>query len=120
MTVSTAGVVAAKKAGTAKITVTTKHSKKATVTIRVIDPKIPTKVTLNKSGTVKLKKGKTLQLIATVLPGTAVTTLTWESSRTRVATVTQNGLVKANKKGTTAITVKTKNGKTAKVKIRVV
>jgi len=119
-TVTSAGLVTAKKAGTATITVKTKNGKKATVKIKVIDPKAPTKVKLNKTGTVKLKKGKTLQLKATVLPDTAETTLTWKSSKPKVATVTQDGLVKARKKGTTTITVKTKNGKTAKVKIKVV
>ena len=119
-TVSASGLVTAKKAGTATITVKTKNGKKATLKIKVVDPTAPTKVKLNKTGTVKLKKGKTLQLTATVYPDTAVTTLTWKSSNKKVATVSKDGVVKGLKKGTATITVKTKNGKTATVKIKVV
>ena len=86
----------------------------------MVDPTVPTKVELNKAGTVKLKKGKTLRLTATVYSDTAVTTLTWKSSNKKVATVNKNGVVKGVKKGTATITVKTKNGKTATVKIKVV
>ena len=106
--------------GTATITVKTYNGKKATCKVTVIDPSVPTKVKLNKSGTVKLKKGKRLRLKATVMPSTAVTTLSWKSSKTTVATVSEVGLVTAKKKGTTTITVTTGNGKTAKVKIKVV
>ena len=119
-TVSSSGLVTAVGLGTTTITVKTHNGKKATCKVTVIDPTIPTKVKLNKSGTVKLKKGKTLQLKATVSPSTAQTTLTWKSGNKKVATVTQDGLVEAKKKGTTTITVVTGNGKTAKVKIKVV
>lgn len=114
------GVVEAVGPGTATITVKTYNGKTATCEVTVIDPTIPTKVKLNKSGTVKLKKGKTLQLKATVSPSTAQTTLTWKSGNKKVATVTQDGLVEAKKQGTTTITAVTENGKTAKVKIKVV
>ena len=119
-TVNASGLVTANKAGTATITVKTKNGKKATIKIKVVDPTVPTKVELNKAGTVKLKKGKTLRLTATVYSDTAVTTLTWKSSNKKVATVNKNGVVKGVKKGTATITVKTKNGKTATVKIKVV
>ena len=113
-------VVEAYRPGSATVTVKTYNGKTATCKVTVIDPTIPTKVKLNKSGTVKLKKGKTLQLKATVSPSTAQTTLTWKSGNKKVATVTQDGLVEAKKKGTATITVKTKNGKTARVKIKVI
>jgi len=119
-TVNNSGLVTAVGLGTTTITVKTHNGKKATCKVTVIDPAVPTKVKLNKSGTVKLKKGKTLQLKATVSPSTAETTLTWKSSKEKIATVTQDGLVTAKKKGTTTITVVTGNGKTAKVKIKVV
>ena len=114
------GDVYAREPGTATITVKTYNGKKATCKVTVIDPTVPTKVKLNKSGTVKLKKGKKLQLKATVTPSTAETTLSWKSSKKKVASVTQDGLVSAKKKGMTTITVTTGNGKTAKVKIKVV
>ncbi len=80
--------------------------------------KKPTKVKLNKK-TKTLAKGKTFKLKATLTPKTAVTLLTWKSSNKKVATVTQKGKVKAKKKGTAVITVKTHNGKKAKCKIKV-
>lgn len=118
-TVSQNGVVTPVKAGTTVITVTTENGKSAKVTVTVVDPTVPTKVKLNKSSTITLKKGETYQLKATLTPDTAVTTLKWKSSKKSVATVSGDGLVEAKKKGTTTITVSTKNGKTAKVKVRV-
>lgn len=118
-TVTSGGLVTAKRAGDATITVTTAEGGKATLIIRVIDPKTPTKVALDHRGTVRLKVGDTLQLNATLSPATAVSKLTWRSSNKSVATVSRNGLVKAKRKGTAIITVTTKNGKTTKVKIKV-
>jgi len=114
--VSKKGVVVAKKVGTAVITVKTKNGKtaKATITVRAA----PKSVTLNKSGTVTLKRGKTLKLKAT-LPKKTASALTWKSSRPKVASVDQKGVVRALKKGTAVITVRTFNGKVAKVTIKV-
>ena len=114
--VSKQGVVTPKKPGTAVITVRTKNGKtaKATVTVKAA----PKKVTLNKSGTVELKKGKRLKLKAT-LPKNTASALTWTSSKPKVASVDKKGNVRALKKGTAVITVKTFNGKTAKVTVTV-
>ena len=82
-------------------------------------PKLgPTGVKLNKTKAT-LYAGLTLKLKATVQPTKAKTTLKWTSSNKKVATVTQNGVVKALKKGTATITVKTANGKKATCKITV-
>lgn len=115
-TVSKQGVVIPKKPGTAVITVRTKNGKtaKCTVTVKAA----PKKVTLNKTGTVTLKKGKKLKLKAT-LPEDTASALTWSSSKPKVASVDQKGNVRALKKGTAVITVKTFNGRTAKVTIKV-
>ena len=118
-TVDKTGVVTAVAEGKTTITVLTKNNKKATLTIKVIDPYKASKVVLNKKKTVTLKKGKTLKLAAAVSPSTAVTSLTWKSSKPSVAKVDQNGKVTALKKGTCYIGVKTDNGKYAKVKIKV-
>ena len=118
-TVDKTGVVTAVAEGKATITVLTKNNKKATLTIKVIDPYKATKVVLNKKKTVTLKKGKTLKLAAAVSPSTAVTSLTWKSSKPSVAKVDQNGKVTALKKGTCYIGVRMDNGKIAKVKIKV-
>ena len=140
-TVNKSGLVTPKGTGKTTITVTTKNGKKATLTVQVIkgsvtatttDPTAsadataiteqtvkPTGVKLNKSGTVKLKKGKTLQLKATVAPANATTTLTWKSSNEKVAIVDSKGKVKGLKKGTCYIGVGTDNSLYAKVKIKV-
>lgn len=115
-TVSKKGVVTPKAVGTTVITVRTANGKaaKATITVKAA----PKKVTLNKSGTVTLAKGKTLKLKAT-LPANTASALTWKSSKPRVASVDQNGVVRALKKGAADITVKTFNGRTAKVTVKV-
>lgn len=118
-TVDAAGLVTALSPGKTKITVTTTNKKKATLTVKVVDPSKPTKVALNKKGTVKLKVGETLKLESAVLPTTAVTTLRWKSSNKKVAVVDADGNVTALKKGKCTIAVKTANGKYAKVKIKV-
>ncbi|MBQ8963781.1 MAG: Ig-like domain-containing protein [Clostridia bacterium] len=114
--VSSQGVVIPKKPGTAVITVRTKNGKTAKFTVTV--KAAPKKVTLNRSGTVELKKGKKLKLKAT-LPDNTASALTWTSSAPKVASVDQKGNVRALKKGTAVITVKTFNGKTAKVTVTV-
>ena len=114
------GNVTAVGQGTARITVTTANGRRSSVTVSVYDPGLPSSVTLDKSGTVMLKKGETLQLKATMAPATAVSALTWTSSRKKVAIVNGSGLVTAEKEGTTVIRVATRNRKKASVKIRVV
>ena len=80
---------------------------------------LPTAVALDRTGTVKLKKGKKLTLTATLTPANAEAELTWKSSNKKVAKVSKTGVVKAVGKGKATITVTTANGKTAKVKIKV-
>ena len=64
---------------------------------------LPGTVKLNKSK-VTIQKGKTVTLKATVSPSTTGESLTWESSNTKVATVTKAGKVKGVKAGTATIT----------------
>ena len=113
------GLVTAKKIGTATITVKTDNGKKDTVKIKVVDPYAAEKVVLDKSGTVTIEIGETLQLNAAVEPDTAKTELKWSSSSSR-AKVNQEGLVTGVRTGSVTITVKTDNGKTDTVKIKVV
>ena len=62
----------------------------------------------------------TKKLEATITPEDATTkTITWTSSNTDVATVTAEGIVTAKGAGTSVITAKTYNGKTAKCTITV-
>lgn len=83
-------------------------------------PKLPKKVSLNYSGSVSLTLGDKLTLVATLTDYDSASTLTWKSSKPAVASVSQKGVVKALKKGSTTITVTTKNKKTAKVTVKVV
>ena len=113
------GVVTPVKEGTATITVKTANGKKDTVKVKVVDPYKPTKVELEQSGTITLKKGEYLMLHPVLYPVTAQSELTWKSSSPKVASVSQDGLVQAHKAGTATITVTTRNGKKDTVKIKV-
>ena len=118
-TVDGNGKVTAKKAGTATITVKTANGKTAScnVTVQAVQA-VPTSVSLNKTS-LTLDVSKSYTLAKTVSPSNAVTSYTWSSSNTRVATVDSNGKVTAKKAGTATITVKTSNGKTATCKVTV-
>ena len=119
------GVVTPVGEGTATITVTAvrgKVKKTATVKIKVVDPYKPTKVTLDKTGTVQLNLGETLKLTPSLTPATAQADYTWKTSSAKVATVS-GGVVTPVGEGTATITVTAIRGKvkkTAKVKIKVV
>lgn len=98
-TVSTEGLVTAVKVGVANVTVSSGDAS-ATCVVTVSEKTVM--LQLNKTAT-SIEVGKTEQLSVTVNPvGTAVT---WESSKTDVATVSQSGLVTAVAFGTANITV---------------
>lgn len=113
-TVTSAGKVTGKKAGTATITCTSSTGEKATCKITVAD------VTLSET-TLSLEKGKTATLKATVIPSSiSDQSVTWESSNTKIATVTTAGKVKGVKAGTATITCTSKaTGATATCKITI-
>ena len=115
--VSKTGLLTPKRAGKAVITVRTENGKKARITVKVIDAK---SVSITNGSSATMKVGQTLQLGATVNPVQVASKLTWSSSSKKIATVSKTGLVTALKKGTVTITVKTGNGKKAKIKIKVV
>lgn len=118
-TVSSKGVIKAqKKTGTAKITVTLKSGKKATISVKVQTSKVKTKKLNNLKSKVPVKKGKTLTLKPTVEPFTSQEKVTYKSSNKKIATVSSKGVIKGKKKGSTTITVK--SGKVVKkVKVTV-
>ena len=121
-TVSSSGVVTAKSAGTAKITVTTNDGgNTATCSVTVQAKKISvTGVSLNKTS-LSMTEGDTQTLTATVTPSNATDkSVTWSSSNTSVATVSSSGVVTAKAAGSTSITVKTiDGGKTATCSVTV-
>ena len=114
--VSKKGVLTAKRTGKAVITVTTENGK--TTKCRVTVKKKPTKITI-KAGRKTLKKGQKIRLKTKLSKGSASYKRIFKSSKKSVASVSADGMVTAKKKGTATITVKTYNGKKAKIKITV-
>lgn len=114
-TVTADGVVKAVATGTANITATTVNGKSATCKVTVIVP--ATKLYLNQN--LKIKKGDTLQLTATVLPEDSTDKLIWESSDSKKVTVTETGKIKAVATGSATITVTSESGKKVTCKVTV-
>ena len=96
-------IVAGKKAGTTVITIRTANGLQKKITIRVMKKAVK-KIKL--SGVKKLKVGKKLKLKAKITPKKkyASAAVFWVSGNTKIATVTQSGVVKAKKKGKVKIT----------------
>ncbi|MGI6154063.1 MAG: DUF4214 domain-containing protein, partial [Christensenellaceae bacterium] len=105
-TVSSSGVVTAVSQGTATITATAKDGsgKSGTCSVTILPPRIPvTSMTLNPvSATIKISERLTITPTITP-PNASDKSVTWTSSNTRVATVT-NGSVLGVGVGTTTIT----------------
>ncbi len=117
-TVNSSGKIKAKKKGTAKLTVTLASGKKATAKVKVQKGTVKTtKVTVNTSSLVLLKGGK-YTLRTSLTPLTTQQKVTYSSSNKKVATVSSKGVIKAKKKGTVSITVKSGSRK-KKVSVRV-
>lgn len=102
------GVVYGKKAGETDLKVWTDNGKYDMCRVIVYENK-PTSIDL--PSTLSLEVGKSKTLTPTVVPSDAVYTLSWSSSNTSVATVSQSGVVTAKATGATIITVRTDNGK---------
>lgn len=110
--VSSKGKVKGLKKGTAKITVTAKDGskKKATLTVKVVNPVKVSKVTVSPAATT-IDIGKTATLKAACAPKNATNkAVSWKTSDKSVATVTASGVVKGVKAGTAKITATAKDG----------
>ncbi|MCR5203473.1 MAG: Ig domain-containing protein, partial [Lachnospiraceae bacterium] len=118
-TVSSNGKVTVVAVGNAVITVKTSNGKTASCSITGT-PIAAISIALNKSS-LTLYDGNSETLSATITPSNVTDkSLTWTSSNTSVATVSNNGKVTAITKGTATITVKTVNGKTASCTVNVI
>ncbi|MBR4748839.1 MAG: Ig domain-containing protein [Abditibacteriota bacterium] len=120
--VSSAGKITAVSAGTCYITVKTVDggfTAKCKVTVKAASVPV-TGVTLSDAD-IKLKKGESATLTATVSPSDATDkNVTWSSDDASVATVSSDGVVTAVGAGTVKVRVKTRDGGfTAKCKVRV-
>ncbi len=78
----------------------------------------PTSVKLNAGKSLKIGKGESYTLKATVKPSNASQKVTWTSSKKSVVSV-KNGKIKGLKAGKSVITAKTPNKKTAKCTVTV-
>ena len=119
-TVNSKGVIkAGKKTGTAKITVTLKSGKKATLKVKVQTSRVRTTKISGLKKNVTLKKGRKLALRPVISPLTSQEKVTYTSSNKKVATVSKNGTITAKKKGTVKITVRSgKKSYVVKVKVK--
>ena len=108
-TVDSRGVVRARKAGNARITVQVGKYKKV-VTVRVRNASLKLARTA-----ATVRRGKTTRIRVSAVPSGKVT---YTSSNKRIATVTSRGVVKGIRRGTATITVKC-NGMTARFKVTV-
>lgn len=109
------GAVTAKKTGKALITV---KAGGKTATCAVTVKAAPKKISLN-ARTKTLKKGKTFQIKVKLPKNAASHQITYKTSKKKVATVSPAGKVKAVRRGTATITVKSFNKKSAKLKVKV-
>lgn len=122
VSVDETGLITALKEGTATITVRTegkKNVKKARVKIKVVDPYKPTEVAFA-AETATVNIGDSIVLNPILTPAEARTTYKWTSKSSKIASVSENGVVTGMRVGTTTITVRTANKKTARCKIQVV
>ena len=121
--VSNTGLVTGVAAGTATITATAQAQSGTVTTTKTItvNPVSVTSVSLSETSAT-LRVGKTLTLIATVLPNNATNkNVTWSTGSSAIATVSNSGVVTGVGAGTTNITVTTADGsKTARCSVTVV
>jgi len=114
-TVSTKGVITAKRKGKAIITVTSGKKELGRCTVKVVAA--PKSVTLTpKSASIEI--GQTFQLTST-LPKNTHSSLSYSSTNSKVATVTNSGLVRGLSAGKADITVKAYNGVWSKCAVTV-
>lgn len=114
--VSSKGVITAKKAGTATITVISGKEKSKPIKVTVSKP-APTGIK-NVASTKTLQKGKSFTIKPKVTPIGAEAKFTYSTSDSKVATVTKAGKVTAKKAGIATIKVKA-GSKTVECKVTV-
>ena len=102
-TVNSRGLIVAKGAGRATITVTA-GSKKAKIVVTV--PKVKTTKITGVKTSLTLKRGKSYRIRAKAYPTNTDEKITYTSSNKKIVTVTSKGVIKAVKKGKVTITVK--------------
>jgi uncharacterized protein YjdB len=110
------GMITGKSVGYADLKVKADNGVYAMCRVSVYRP-TPSSVSMKSS--LAMNVGDTYTLSPTVYPSNSQYTLTWTSSNTNVATVSSSGKVTAKSPGTTNVTVKTDNDKTATCNVTV-
>jgi len=113
---NSSAVLSAVGEGVATITASA-NGKSASCEVTVKRPN-PESVTLPSE--IWVLEGKIHELVAEILPAEADKSVTWSSSNSKVAAVSDDGKVTGIKEGTATITAKTSNKLTAKCKVNVV
>ena len=113
--VSAKGVISARSAGSALITVSSAYNPNvsAAVLVTVANKAAPSAISASLSSRA-LMVGETATITTAPIPATASRLYTYRSSSTAVATVDKNGVVTAKKPGTATITVASKKKSTVK------
>ena len=114
-TVTSKGVIQGVKKGNATITGTVKGGAEVVYEVQVVAA--PNRVKLDKSS-ISLGVKESILMTPTIPDGTHAS-FTWSTSDKTVATVSKTGKITGRKAGKTTVTVKTQNGKTAKVTVKV-
>ena len=112
------GVIAAKKVGSATITVKTVNGKSATSKISVVKKEILVSEIKTDKSKVSLLEGESVSVVTSVLPSNAVNKiLIWKSSNESVAIVDSNGKITGKSAGNAVVTVESTNGKTSIINV---
>lgn len=129
VSVNSKGVMTFKKAGKAKITVSSKANPKRKDTLNITVKQAPTKITATTSDgltikankTISVSRGKSITVKSTVLPTDASSkAVTYKSSKSSIAKVNSKGKITAGKKsGVATITITSKADKKVKFKFKV-
>ena len=114
-TVTSKGVIQGVKKGNATITGTVKGGEEVVYEVQVVAA--PNRVKLDKSS-ISLGVKESFLMTPTIPDGTHAS-FTWSTSDKTVATVSKTGKITGRKAGKATVTVKTQNGKTAKVTVKV-
>ena len=125
LAIDSTGKITPKKRGTVKVTVKTSNNKSDNIVITVRDANSTTDVSKVRSISIsnsrsEMLAGESFKLKVKISPKYVEDdSLTYVSSNPKIVTVDKNGIVSAIRKGSATITVKSANGKTASMNVKV-
>lgn len=110
--VTQSGKITGKKVGHTIITVVLSSGDSIKIKVTVQKSKVRTKSITGIKKKATINKGKTLKLKPIISPATSQEKITYSSSNSKILSVSSKGIVKAKKRGTAKITVKSGSKKT--------